>query len=740
MKLQLKKLGQVSESTTESKKMRLSADASAMVFQIFTKNVYSNPIGTIVREITSNCFDSHVEANVNLPVEIKLTYDSITKTHYVSFIDYGVGMSPDRIDNVYSVYFESTKRDNNNQIGGFGIGGKTPLAYKRFIGTSDNDYDNSFYIITNYNGIKYTYTIYEGPDSPVVSLLDTQDTTDGNGTEIRVPVLEKDIYKFATEIKRQLYYFENLIISGFNEYYYNFNDYTIVRTNTFLFRGNEYSDYIHVCLGRVAYPIDYTALGISSSRYKYPIAIKLNVGDLNVTVSREAIDYSEKTISFLKKKLNEVTNEINELINKQYDSVITLEDYLKTAANFGTLYLTEKHYFNISSNLRYSDCEFKNFKYNEIKSKINNDTFSQLYYLSRIGAKISRTKHNDGKLSYEQITSTKIYYIEETDSYIKNIIKNKYIKKHHSFNYMINFIPEENINNVSDIEFELFNEFRELIKKYGTNYNEFTVPQSYLDFLKQERIEKRELVNRLKNEINAIVYYGGDSYNISKNVTNFNELIKLNGTIFYGTKDYTNELINASHFFETFFNSKYIIHSLNPVSFEPNYKSYHRVTLNEHKENILFIQVPKSQLKHFIYCKNAYHVKDFYSKMGRRKENQLVSIQENIETKYKYNEIPSFLQKNEYSVINSTIANKIKIINEYFEKNKNYLDTWALNKFINAYNIKSSKSEENKEKLRLIDEVNSYYNKNKNVFSFINFPFQYHLNNEFIKFMKKNLK
>ena len=100
MKLQLKNLGQESESTTESKKMRLSADASAMVFQIFTKNVYSNPIGTIVREITSNCFDSHVEANVNLPVEIKLSYDSITKTHYVSFIDYGVGMSPDRVDNV----------------------------------------------------------------------------------------------------------------------------------------------------------------------------------------------------------------------------------------------------------------------------------------------------------------------------------------------------------------------------------------------------------------------------------------------------------------------------------------------------------------------------------------------------------------------------------------------------------------------------------------------------------------
>ena len=81
MELKLNKLGQESESTAEAKKMRLSNDASAMVFQIFTKNVYSNPIGTIVREITSNCYDSHVEANINLPVEIKLSYDSITNTN-----------------------------------------------------------------------------------------------------------------------------------------------------------------------------------------------------------------------------------------------------------------------------------------------------------------------------------------------------------------------------------------------------------------------------------------------------------------------------------------------------------------------------------------------------------------------------------------------------------------------------------------------------------------------------------
>ena len=173
MQINLKELStQAIESTTGTKKMRLSENAQSMVFQLFTKNVYSNPIGTVVREITSNCFDSHIEANtMKSPVVIKRFIDKQTNTQYISFIDYGVGMSPDRIDNIYGIYFESTKRVDNTQIGGFGIGGKSPLAYKRSTGQGEGEYDNSFYVITNFDGIKYCYLIFEGADTPVISLL-----------------------------------------------------------------------------------------------------------------------------------------------------------------------------------------------------------------------------------------------------------------------------------------------------------------------------------------------------------------------------------------------------------------------------------------------------------------------------------------------------------------------------------------------------------------------------------------
>ena len=62
MKYDVNKFSDVEvETTTLEEDMELSADSTAIIFQMFSKNIYSNAIGSIVRELTSNCFDSHVD-------------------------------------------------------------------------------------------------------------------------------------------------------------------------------------------------------------------------------------------------------------------------------------------------------------------------------------------------------------------------------------------------------------------------------------------------------------------------------------------------------------------------------------------------------------------------------------------------------------------------------------------------------------------------------------------------------
>lgn len=98
-----------------------SIDESSMtfLFEMMSKSLYSNPIGSIVREITSNCFDSHKEANIDKAVIID--YKTDDEGNYISFQDFGVGLSTDRMQNIYMKYFSSTKRGDNNLIGGFGL-------------------------------------------------------------------------------------------------------------------------------------------------------------------------------------------------------------------------------------------------------------------------------------------------------------------------------------------------------------------------------------------------------------------------------------------------------------------------------------------------------------------------------------------------------------------------------------------------------------------------------------------
>jgi len=79
---------------------------------------YKNSIGSIVREITSNCFDSHAEAKVDDAVVINIDKDD--SGYYIEFCDVGTGLSPERINKIYSRYLESTKEDSNEFIGAFG--------------------------------------------------------------------------------------------------------------------------------------------------------------------------------------------------------------------------------------------------------------------------------------------------------------------------------------------------------------------------------------------------------------------------------------------------------------------------------------------------------------------------------------------------------------------------------------------------------------------------------------------
>lgn len=98
----------------ETKSIEISDSQKHKLWDLL-QNPYKNSIGSIVREITSNCFDSHIEAGVTDAVIIK--FDNNESDYSITFTDVGVGLSPERINNIYIKVLSSTKDNSNDFIG-----------------------------------------------------------------------------------------------------------------------------------------------------------------------------------------------------------------------------------------------------------------------------------------------------------------------------------------------------------------------------------------------------------------------------------------------------------------------------------------------------------------------------------------------------------------------------------------------------------------------------------------------
>ena len=109
-------------------KVGIDVENINFIATLLTSNLYSKPFESFLRETISNAYDSHVEAKTDHPIilmiESKSSYafDSYySKDPYnISVRDYGVGISPERFQKIYTNIGSSTKRESNAYIGGWG--------------------------------------------------------------------------------------------------------------------------------------------------------------------------------------------------------------------------------------------------------------------------------------------------------------------------------------------------------------------------------------------------------------------------------------------------------------------------------------------------------------------------------------------------------------------------------------------------------------------------------------------
>lgn len=336
----------------QSNAVSIDLNNIGFITQLLSTNLYSRPIDSFLREIVSNAWDSHVEANNTEPILLEIGTDTENK-NYCRIQDFGIGLSPQRFNEIYKNIGSSTKRGDNTQIGGFGIGRFSALAYS-----------GTVYITSNCQGVKYKYLMYKDGNMIKIDELFQDSTDERDGLEVMVYLKSGDFSDFQDAIKNQLIYFENLYLS-FDRYYDgdrqksfadSFNNLKIKRyknfsVNTF---SEEYTTTL--CLGKIQYPLNKNAIGGTKFKFdqNYPIALNFEIGDLEVTPNREQILYTKYNIEKIRVKLDAAQDELDEITKtqliKDYDNFDEYVDVLRNSKSQVILFenstLSQKIFFN----------------------------------------------------------------------------------------------------------------------------------------------------------------------------------------------------------------------------------------------------------------------------------------------------------------------------------------------------------------------------------------------------------
>ena len=346
------------------------------ITQLLSTNLYSKPIDSFLREIVSNAWDSHVEVGNNEPILLEIGTDTEGRD-YCRIQDFGIGLSPERFNEIYKNIGSSTKRGDNTQIGGFGIGRFSALAYS-----------GTVYLTSNYKGVKYKYLMYKDGNIIKIDELFNALTTDRDGLEVMVYIKPGDVGDFKDGIKNQLIFFENLYISFDRhwqksniEFAEKFNNLKIKKYKNFSVNTFRTNNDTTLCLGKIQYPLNKYSL--SNTKFKfdkyYPISVNFEIGDLEVTPNREQILYSKINVDKICKKLDAVQDELDEIINSQIKTDFTdYDEYIQVLKNSNTkIILFEEGDKTISFNCKINsfNITFNGQKYNENLTKLHDFIF-----------------------------------------------------------------------------------------------------------------------------------------------------------------------------------------------------------------------------------------------------------------------------------------------------------------------------------------------------------------------------
>lgn len=309
---------------TASDVMGVDASKQEKLLFMLSDKLYANKFNSIIRELASNARDSHDEAGNPEPFIITAPTQEEPS---LSIEDFGTGLDYETAKRTILMFLGSTKdydddktgRLASQSIGGFGIGSKSPRAY-----TPD------YQMILRKDGVEYVVIISNNAQGlPQSNLLAEVPTDKPNGVKVIVPVKAADIHRWQYEVESYVRAtnYNCVAIVGGNKYVpptpiasIDFGDFYLDVLNKDVRSHSE----VRVSYGGVLYQMTHErgnyGQGLAyklqqNLKSEFEFRIRVETSDkLDFSLSREAIENTEKSVEFLTKVLKTLNEEINKTL------------------------------------------------------------------------------------------------------------------------------------------------------------------------------------------------------------------------------------------------------------------------------------------------------------------------------------------------------------------------------------------------------------------------------------------
>jgi hypothetical protein len=305
-----------SSPIAESAEFGISMNDTAHIMSILRDQLYSDKILAVLREYGSNAWDAHRDAGKH-ELPIKVTLPTATEPT-LTIRDFGLGLTPEGVFKVFTQYGASTKRNSDNSVGMLGIGSKSGFAYS-----------DSFTVTSFCGGMKRTYVAVLDPsEKGLINLLREEPCGEETGVAISIAVRPEDLRRFEHTARSLFKYFVprpdiNIELSKLPP-----SQTTLKHGVIYEQEAGSYERQWVAVMGCVSYNINLDQLrgidatpegGIAAFLGDISGALYFNIGEVQVSASREELKYSSETKLALIKKFNEL---VEEYVKQALDSIM----------------------------------------------------------------------------------------------------------------------------------------------------------------------------------------------------------------------------------------------------------------------------------------------------------------------------------------------------------------------------------------------------------------------------------